>query len=136
MTSPADTTDSNVAFRANDVIKEILDSGKYNVTDSDLRVMMSGIGNTIYISQGDPFHPKNPTGSIVQTGNFTVQNDEAWRAVDAGEKVGAAGEKWIWTLGVGIGVGIGAPLLMTVTGLTTWWLIKRQMAAQDGVKLL
>lgn len=130
----ADTTENYVKFCPDDVIKEIAESERYNFTESDIRVMMTDIGNHIYVRQGNPYDSKDTIGSGAQSAQFSVQNWWVWGMAMAAEEMGAAREKRKWRLGVGVGVGLGVPLLLAVTGLTTWWTTKRRMAGLEKTK--
>jgi hypothetical protein len=130
----ADTTENYVKFCPDDVIKEIIESERYNVTESDIRVMMTDIGNHIFIKQGNPFDSEDPSGSAAQSAQFSVQNWWAWGMTMAAEEIGAAREKRKWRLGVGVGVGLGVPLLLSITALTTWWATKRRTEGREKAK--
>ncbi|KAH7359454.1 hypothetical protein B0T11DRAFT_356132 [Plectosphaerella cucumerina] len=47
-----DTTENYVKFYPDDVIKEIVESERYNVAESDTRVMVTDIGNHIFTLHG------------------------------------------------------------------------------------
>ncbi|KAH6682140.1 hypothetical protein F5X68DRAFT_211241 [Plectosphaerella plurivora] len=125
------TTYPHIQFCPDDVVKELVESKRYNVTEGDIRTMMTDIGNHIVIQQVDSVDSETPSGSPAQTAQFSVQNGWAWQAASAAEVIGASNEKRKWRIGVGVGVGIGLPLLLTITGLTTWRATKRRMTGQE-----
>lgn len=103
-------------------------SPKFNLTETEIRSLASGMINVIFIRQ--PGKGDAQDGWQDVSSQFSVQNGWATAAAQAQYEIGKRKEADRWKLGVGIGVGLGVPVLMAVTGLLTWWFTKKRLTSE------
>ncbi|KAL2674073.1 hypothetical protein Neosp_012519 [[Neocosmospora] mangrovei] len=122
------TTDSHYVFKPYDLFAKMASSSKFDLTETEIRSLASGMMNVIVI--GQPGKGEDEDVWQDMSSQFSVQNGWAILAAEAQYEIGKQKEADKWKLGVGIGVGLGAPFLMAVTGLLTWWFTKKRLTSE------
>ncbi|KAJ4171450.1 hypothetical protein NW754_013218 [Fusarium falciforme] len=116
-------TDSHYIFKPYDLFAKMASSPKFNLTETEIRSLASGMINVIFIRQPEKGDARD--GWQDTELQFSVQNGWVAAAARAQYDIGKQKEANKWKLGVGIGVGLGVPFMMAVTGLLTWWFTKK-----------
>ncbi|KAJ4179533.1 hypothetical protein NW755_012442 [Fusarium falciforme] len=107
-------------------------SPKFNLTETEIRSLASGMINVIFIRQPEKGDARD--GWQDMSSQFSVQNGWVAAAARAQYDIGKQKEANKWKLGVGIGVGLGVPFMMAVTGLLTWWFTKKKLTSTEPPK--
>lgn len=128
-----DTTDTKITFNPQEIISSFPLPSAPNVTESEaeyyaIRDQM----NSITIRQVNLQHEESSDNSILNslydaTDQFIVGTPSIEHILQGQNRIGHRDEYNKWRLGVGVGVGLGVPILIAVTALSTWVVMRKKV---------
>ncbi|KAI6081962.1 hypothetical protein F4821DRAFT_274548 [Hypoxylon rubiginosum] len=127
------TTDTKITFNPQEIISSFPLPSAPNVTESEaeyyaIRDQM----NSITIRQVNLQHEESSDNSILNslydaTDQFIVGTPSIEHILQGQNRIGHRDEYNKWRLGVGVGVGLGVPILIAVTALSTWVVMRKKV---------